>query len=198
MQLKEPKPCMHCGVDMRGLKVNRKATRFFCSPPCKNGYYADPKVRTRMFWEKVSKEGHNGCWIWQGCTYSPGYGSFYWILPGMSKNMRPAHRISWELANGPVPAGMEVCHRCDVRLCVNPEHLFLGTHAENMRDCKAKGRNVRGERQRMAKLTEEKVRELRRMRREEGKTSFELAAIFGIAHTTVIQIWNRKTWKHVE
>jgi hypothetical protein len=73
----------------------------------------------------------SGCWLWEGYVRS-GYGR----LRGKS-----VHRLAWEEVNGPIPAGLSICHRCDVRLCCNPEHLFLGTNADNNRDMSAKGRN---------------------------------------------------------
>jgi len=75
------------------------------------------------------------CWLWRGGVGGNGYGAFVTA----ECRFNPAHRFSYELANGPIPKGMHVLHRCDVPLCVNPAHLFLGTHADNMRDLKEKG-----------------------------------------------------------
>jgi len=80
----------------------------------------------------------NGCLEWTGCT-SHGYG-----LIGVNGNQVQAHRVAWELANGPIPAGMEVCHKCDRPPCCDPEHLFIGTHTDNMADMAAKGRAHNG------------------------------------------------------
>lgn len=77
-----------------------------------------------------------GCWIWQRAKQK-GYGAFQW--GGRGQPQRRAHRAAWEAWRGPIPARMEVCHRCDVRACCNPDHLFLGTHQDNMRDMTAKG-----------------------------------------------------------
>src|SRR5437899_2411616 len=103
-----------------------------------------------------------GCWIWQGATNSMGYGRLHW-----SGTTVLAHRAAWFVANGPIPDHMCVCHRCDTPLCVRPSHLFLGTHSDNMKDSYAKGRHqpvrLYGTRHGMAKLTDPKVREIRRL-----------------------------------
>src|SRR5437879_2721398 len=87
-------------------------------------------------WNHYEPEPMSGCWLWTGSVYAKGYGQIA-VTPGHSA---PAHRIAWEATYGPVPADKWVLHRCDVRTCVNPAHLFLGTNTDNMRDMAAKGR----------------------------------------------------------
>lgn len=88
------------------------------------------------FWRRVSQSSC-GCWIWEGSKDGGGYGM---ISTVRGHAPAKAHRISWEMRNGPIPEWMVVCHKCDTPACVNPEHLFLGTQKDNVRDCVAKGR----------------------------------------------------------
>ncbi len=108
------------------------------------------------FMALVQPDGLFGCWAFRGHLESNGYGRFY--LEGRSTW---AHRAAYRLFVGPVAAGLDVCHRCDNRRCVNPAHLFLGTRAENMADAAAKGRTTRGERSGTAKLTLRDVQAIR-------------------------------------
>lgn len=127
----------------------------------------------------------SGCWIWLGPIGSDGYGQ-------MSDN-RKAHRIAYMRARGPIPKGMLVCHSCDVPLCVNPAHLFLGTPASNSLDMVKKRRQAFGERQHKAKLNAEDVRAIR----ASSDTHVAIAAQYGITDRNVSIIKRRLTWKHV-
>jgi len=89
---------------------------------------------TDRFWRK-SAPSPNGCLLWVGAKTAKGYGNFR-----VSDKYYRAHRLAWQLENGPIPDGMMICHRCDTRDCVNPEHMFLGTAADNNRDTRDKGR----------------------------------------------------------
>lgn len=91
---------------------------------------------SKRFWDCVSKG--DGCWVWRRGAGSHGYGQFY-FEPGKP---RLAHRVAWELENGPIPTGMQVLHKCDNKKCVRPDHLFIGTQLDNMRDMIAKGRRA--------------------------------------------------------
>lgn len=87
------------------------------------------------FWSKVDIKGPDDCWEWQASMYPNGYGQFR-----LSKQEGYAHRSAWTLINGEIPKGMYICHKCDNRACCNVNHLFLGTHKDNMQDCSKKGR----------------------------------------------------------
>jgi hypothetical protein len=147
-------------------------------------------------WRRVTKG--EGCWEWSGSTIGAGYG----MLRRDRDSSVLAHRLSWELAHGPIPEGMKVCHSCDNPPCVNPEHLFLGTQADNMADMAAKKRhksltrpdlNPRGERNPGAKLTAAQAGEIR-AKRAEGIPQRKLARDYGVSEATVSLIVNGKRW----
>lgn len=132
------------------------------------------------FWSKVEKL--TSCWMWRAAIARDGYGKFQ---IGRSKTCR-AHRVAWELTNGPIPNGKQVLHRCDNPLCVRPDHLFLGTAADNMRDKTEKGRQSRNHQV----ISAEDQAQILRLRRE-GYTQQSIAAVFGISQASV-SYWCRK------
>ncbi len=144
------------------------------------------------FWEKVAKS--DGCWLWTGSTNGV-YGSL-----GVERTHVGAHRLSWELAFGAIPDGLSVLHRCDVPTCVNPAHLFLGTHQDNMRDMADKGRGhgpgIRGSASRFAKITEDDVIDIRTVRAL-GGTLQAIGAAYGLQKSAVGKIVSGRTWSHV-
>lgn len=174
----------------------------------------DPKLFAR-FMAKV--EITDGCWLWTAGMFSTGYGAI---------SNRGAHRVSYEIFVGPVPEGMSVLHRCDIRRCVNPAHLFTGTQADNMRDMVEKGRSLsgdrhnsrtnpasrargerngahthperfaRGERVHTAILTEADVRTIRAMV-SAGQTKAALAREFHVSQSAVGRAASGKCWRHV-
>lgn len=185
--------CLHCGQEFTTHMAHiRLGGGKYCGRACFFAHRTRPLEE--RFWAKVDKSGN--CWLWQGGRNRQGYGHI--------GGMMLAHRYSYFLAHGPIPAGVEVCHDCpggDNPLCVNPAHLWLGTHAENMEDMVRKGRastdhNPIGERHSNAVLTENQVRDIR-ARRANGERQIDLAAEYGVGETTIWNLVNRRTWKHV-
>jgi hypothetical protein len=128
-----------------------------------------------------------GCWIWTGGADV--YGSMWYNGRHMG-----AHRASYLIHHGPIPDGMHVCHRCDTPLCVNPDHLFIGSRRDNMHDASVKGRTAQGHRAGAAKLTWEAVGDIRRAN---PRTEVEMAAVcarYGINRRTLYRIVRRETW----
>lgn len=130
-----------------------------------------------------------GCWLWTGSIVRTGYGQM-WFNGGPMHT----HRASWTIHNGAIPDGLFVLHKCDVRRCVNPAHLFLGTAADNMQDARAKGRNIYGERHPFAKVTEDQVRAIRAA--PNPRTAHALFPQLG--YRTISDIRHRKHWTHVK
>jgi len=141
---------------------------------------------------KTLKKGPNECWIWVGSRDSTGYG-----LIKVKGHNRHANRVAYELKHGAMPPGKIILHVCDVPACVNPAHLKIGTHKDNMQDMLQKGRGnkVRGERHWKAKLTETIVREIRDNYTKEKKTFSELARQYRVCRTTIARIVKGKSWK---
>ncbi len=140
------------------------------------------------FWSKVSIG--SGCWEWTGSTRQ-GYGTFS-VGTGAEKRMVDTHRVSYELHIGPIPAGLFVCHTCDVRHCVNPAHLFLGTNADNIQDASRKGRLVgnRTGNSGRPRITPEQLEDILASRAE-GETFRSIGARLGIGAPSVYR-WTQK------
>jgi hypothetical protein len=129
----------------------------------------------------------SGCWMWTGGTRPNGKGVPYPRHWNDCNKSIGAHRFSFELMHGAIPQGMYVCHKCDIPLCVNPDHLFLGSHQDNMQDMVAKKRSFvgRGENKKgRAKLTNQQADQVKKMEMSQSK----IAALFGVSQTTIGRI----------
>jgi len=128
----------------------------------------------------------NGCWVWKGGVSNVGYGLCY----SDKKKIASAHRTSYEAFIGEIPKDKLVAHICDNRLCVNPAHLFLATHAENSADMVAKNRSARGEKCGKSKLTEEQVKFIR----ESNLSHRKLGVMFNVSHANIGYVKRGATW----
>lgn len=147
------------------------------------------------FWSKVDRSaGPDACWPWMANCNEKGYGTF--VLADKSVK---AHRVAFVIANGPVLGNLRVCHSCDVPGCCNPAHLWAGTQLDNIADRVAKGRSVTPTREQLHtnKLTESQVIEILNLRRL-GRRNHELARDYGVHCSTISDIVNRRTWRHLD
>jgi hypothetical protein len=184
-----------------------------------NPHPYDEKTVAR-FWAKVNKSGPvhpydstlGNCWVWTAAKYAAGYGSL-----GIGGNRSElSHRISFIIHNGAIPNGKLVCHSCDRRECVNPHHLWLGTHKDNTGDAVNKGRlpfpsggrefrfrlgydrrRKRGCESHFAKLSESDVSQIRQQYTGKRGHAGKLGAHYGVHADTILLIVKRKIWKHV-
>ncbi len=171
----------------------------------RNGRHWKDVPFTERFWSYVLKTPE--CWVWRGPIGGTGYGAVRW-----DKRQVKAHRAAWILTYGAIPAGLWVLHHCDNRPCVRPDHLWLGTHQQNMADRNAKGRTARGERSgsrlhpervargehsHNAKLSEPAVIEIRRLIADGLASRGSLAARYGVCLSTISAVVHRRIWAHV-
>ncbi len=151
------------------------------------------------FWAKVQKlDEPHGCWIWLGGLNDRGYAIFHAAKGDNPRRQYKASAYSWYLYTGRhVPDGLFMCHHCDNPLCVNPQHLFLGTHVDNMQDMVEKDRQTKGEDSHLSKLTEVQVREIRLKYRRGVIGTKQLSELYGVSNSAVKFIVSNQTWKHV-
>ena len=151
-----------------------------------------PTLQERL-WSRVENTG--SCWLWNGTKSRGGYGRM-----NVDRKTISVHRVSWNLHNGIIPDGMFVLHKCDVRNCVNPEHLFLGNNQDNMTDMVNKGRHVaqhmKGELHPLVKLREHEVKEIKKLLSIGGSCKI-IAAKYNISPQAISGIKNNRTWRHV-
>lgn len=185
------KSCEWCQAPFISVQ-SKKSSKFprFCSRSCivshRNHVSPMPKASLEsLFWRYVNRS--TGCWIWTGSTNKYGYG----VISRHGK----AHRASWKIHNGEFDTSLCVCHKCDNPLCVNPDHLFLGTKKDNSEDMVRKGRST-ATRNGRAKLTVNEVLEIR-SRRTAGAANHELAVEYGVSAGLISKIMHRKAWASV-
>ena len=185
--------CSSCDQDFtQTYSPHLRRPRKFCSKPC---VYKLNTLRAKpvdeAFFSYVKKT--SSCWLWEGGIFSQtGYGAAHTHRKTVS-----AHRLSWELHNGTIPAGLFVCHSCDIKQCVNPSHLFLGTYRDNINDMVAKGRSLLGERHPSSKLSNQSVVEIRQLKQSTDITFRELAQRFIVNQGTIKRIVYKKAWRHI-
>jgi hypothetical protein len=148
--------------------------------------------RVELIKSRIEVRTKDECWHWTGKRSWDGYGRVR-----VDGRDIMAHRAVWLIEVGPIPEEMFVCHRCDNRLCVNPEHLFLGTHDENMQDMVKKRRQRAGERHPSAKLSAAAVRAIRQDYANGLSTQQELAARFGVAPSLIHRVIHGESWRSV-
>jgi hypothetical protein len=176
--------CEQCGSFFDGW-ANRRRCHALCRP-CR-------------FWARVAMGSADECWAWLGPISGRGYGITGF---GTTPDIQLSHRTAWTFTNGDIPPGLCVCHTCDNPICCNPDHLWLGTSAENTADRVAKGRSasnhnpVPGERHGMSKLTNEDIIAIRE-RATHGERRVDLAREFGISYAHLKRILRRSAWSHL-
>ena len=178
--------CTFCG-NTKLLDYFRIKGRKYCSRKCRDAAITEP-IKQR-FEKHFIPEPMSGCWLWIGAYMGTNrYGAFSW-----KGGVIVAHKASWIIYVGRVPKEMDVCHKCDTNMCVNPRHLFLGTRTDNMQDCVRKGRHAFGEKHGMAKLTVQQVKAIREDLRDKSKIAEE----YGISSREISDIKLRRRWKHI-
>lgn len=184
------KKCMASGCDKEILKRGFCGKHYMAAK--RAGEIVITKTQGLPLSERLRKlsevNSETGCVEWVGKKYKNGYGQIE-----INGRCTGTHRIAWEVANGNIPDGLHVLHKCDNRACINPEHLFLGTHTDNVADMIAKKRQAKGEGHGRAKLTESQVLQIRRDQRIQK----EIAAEYGIRFQSVSDIKRGLTWAHL-
>ena len=150
------------------------------------------------FWDNVDILSSDQCWTWNGAQDTDGYGT--WTMGGR-RNIK-VHRMAYELSKGEIPEGLLILHTCDNPPCCNPNHLWVGTNADNMADKMAKGRGYppphpKGEAHKDAKLTEKDVLKIRERYSRGNTTLKELAQEYNVTFGLIGHIVNRRVWKHI-
>ena len=146
------------------------------------------------FWSKVQRAGPDECWLWQGGCSDGGYGQF-----DRDGRKIGAHRVAYEAIHGAIPRGSVVRHKCDNPRCVNPRHLLVGTHQDNMDDRTARGRGAifRGQRNGRSKISDTTALRIYLAAKAGDRTQKEVAELFGVKPSQVSDIANKRSHKHI-
>ncbi|MDE2097976.1 MAG: HNH endonuclease [Patescibacteria group bacterium] len=189
--------CKQCG---RAFSPTRRERPTLLCNRCNRRFLGLSKPeRVALFWSHVNKDGPastvelGACWVWTGGMMASGYGRFWW-----NGHDRPSNRVAWEINHGEGPGDMHVLHRCDNRKCVRPDHLFLGTNLDNVRDMLDKGRHWsgKGEANGRARLRSVDIPILR-AKHAAGQSIRSLAKSYGMSRTTIQRAINGQTWTHL-
>lgn len=188
--------CVQCGEIFKIWPSDLKTSKGkYCSNRCQLDWQGHPDRVLEKFWKHVKIDSMTGCWQWTGGKNEFGYGIFC-----TDKRRIRTHRYCWELFKEPIPKGMCICHHCDNPSCINPDHMFIGTQAENMADMRKKHRGSTkprpGTENPAAKLSEQQVRIIFSM--NGTVRAEEVAQVFNVKKTSVYNIWSRITWKHLD
>lgn len=156
-----------------------------------------PQKSIDKFWSKVDiLDGFitdEDCWLWTDTPRNDGYGR----VKKMFIHDEGAHRVSYKLYKGTIPKGLYVLHKCDSPLCVNPNHLFLGTADDNAKDCVLKGRQNTGTKNGRSILTEEQVIQIRKEKQELKASNKSLGIKYNVSAAVINHIVKRTTWRHL-
>lgn len=170
-----------------GYVAQKCGNNLCCNP---NHIVITLSLSISRFWEKVKKT--ETCWLWVGKVSNKGYGVVH-----IGQKVASAHRVSYEIEKGLISEGLEIRHTCDTPLCVNPDHLLIGTHADNMHDMVERNRSKRGEAQRVAKLTEAQVIAIRLEYKETKPTYSILAEKYNVSISAILAVVRGLSWKHL-